>query len=160
MYKLPDKLVLDYNTWRCGTKPENKLTSLGKGVTKLRNKDGYKCCLGQFIEQCGIYLKYRLNDLNYPKDYFCVIEGLTEQKSGGIHGFKYLIDTKFSIDCAAINDDKESTISQKVIKLITECSKINRKLYLKNFPQSILDEIHEYHIILNIEPVDNYVLAT
>jgi hypothetical protein len=39
----PKKLILDYSKWRCGDDGEFKV---GKGVTQLKNDEGFYCCLG------------------------------------------------------------------------------------------------------------------
>lgn len=46
----PEKLILDYSKWRCGS---DGPTGLGKGYTALLNDEGYGCCIGQWSIQCG-----------------------------------------------------------------------------------------------------------
>ena len=45
------KFTIDRATWRCGG---NGNRAHGAGETKLLNKEGFMCCLGQISEQLGV----------------------------------------------------------------------------------------------------------
>lgn len=50
--------VLDVSKWRCGG--DGKY-SCGTGITRLSNKHGYSCCLGQFALQKGVHEETLMN---------------------------------------------------------------------------------------------------
>lgn len=52
--RAPDTIyTLDLSKWRCGDNSPNDDCRLGDGETKMLNKHGFMCCLGQFAEQRG-----------------------------------------------------------------------------------------------------------
>lgn len=46
------KFVIDRTIWRCG-KGSDPRYNRGEGLTRLLNKEGYMCCLGQICKQIG-----------------------------------------------------------------------------------------------------------
>ncbi len=144
-YKLPKTLVLDYKKWRCGYCINDGITSHGSGFIELLNEEGYMCCLGQFSLQSGLS-KNKIKCKNTPADLSCEIDGLNYKKFNSRD--KDYSDTSLSKKCISINDNMH-TISQKVIDLIEVLSP--RKLKLKNFPKSILDELSEMGIKYVVE---------
>ena len=146
MYKLPQNLVLDYDKWRCGADSKEKENKLGKGHTYLLNRGGFECCLGQFGEQCGVPRKL-LRGRSYPSSIQnTIIQGLSRK-----HTDKFLFDesytrqddTSFAKSAVEINDDTDTTVATKVVKLAKLCKKYGRTLRLKNFPPNILREVRK-----------------
>lgn len=102
-------LILDESKWRCGAASPSKENKRGKGITKLENKEGYMCCLGQFCKQ-----------LTPKKDIldFCEPRELNVKISLLATGSRYNIDnTKFSNTAMSINDNEGTSVNQKVSKL-------------------------------------------
>lgn len=135
--KLPEDLTLDYKKWICGQPDDNdsvKVNCHGKGYTKLLNERGFQCCLGQFIEQAGCK-KLALRDKSYPRNIKSPIIGLNRKFSHSYTGFT---DTKLSIKAAGINDNKDTTITEKVIQLRKLFASKGYTIHLKNFPKKIL----------------------
>lgn len=44
-------LTIDRSTWRCGS---DGIHRRGHGITRLRNEQGFMCCLGHVASQCGV----------------------------------------------------------------------------------------------------------
>jgi len=138
--RLPKELVLDYSTWICGVPVNDNYTSKnskGKGKTRLLNYEGEMCCLGQFALQSGVKREDIL-DLAEPSEINEQIYGLGTIVSGA----RFIDNSKFSIKAMVINDDKKTTIAEKVKALKRLCGHFKRKLTLKNFPKSILEEVN------------------
>lgn len=136
--KLPKVLVLNYDEWVCGypSSNPNRDNCNGLGNAKLLNYDGYKCCLDQFSEQAGC----KINTFQY---YPAALEEHITRLNKKVK-FDYgiqLRDTKLSTDAAAINDDTQTSIAEKVVKLRRLFGKIKRTIELKNFPTKIINEI-------------------
>jgi len=113
-------LTLDISKWRCGLDSDN---ALGKGPTKLLNKEGYMCCLGQFALQLG-YSELSIKNQGMPSD--------IGTKSDKDH---LLVDERgleFSIKAAAINDDEFTTPKQKIRQLKELCEKYGYTLQVVN----------------------------
>jgi hypothetical protein len=99
------EFVLDVSKWRSGGTGSEKL---GRGDTLLLNRQGYQCCVGQFLEQCGVpreHLKTvgtacsALRSTNKPPRstrFFAREVGL------------WFDDTRIAVKLYGINDDSES----------------------------------------------------
>lgn len=109
------KFTIDRSKWRCGG-PEDSLQtcrSHGKGITLLLNKEGFLCCLGQIALQMGLAQK-DIHDTSSPyKAWGCgdklVPLLVTDGKS---------INSTFSARAMGINDDVDTTLTEKEQKLI------------------------------------------
>lgn len=49
----PKTLILDRSNWRCGSQGNYPFRH-GDGLTSMLNEEGFRCCLGQFAQQCGV----------------------------------------------------------------------------------------------------------
>jgi len=107
----PKVLYLDLSVWRCGKDDENKPFSLGNGTTQLINENSEMCCLGQFNRQLGISSS-SIQSLASPADIDNMLSFLVDEENN---------NTLFSEDCIEINDDRETTIREKVEKLTDAC---------------------------------------
>ena len=105
--------TVDRSKWRCGGNPQsNKYlpNKVGKGVTELRNPQGYKCCLGFCAEQLGVDIPdfaAEPNELEC-KDENCLIKfeyGLVE-------------NSDLSEGAMSINDESTTSPQEKEVKLI------------------------------------------
>lgn len=52
--------ILDCQTWRCGRDYGGNF-QMGIGRTTLLNDEGFSCCVGQFMQQCGVPRENLLN---------------------------------------------------------------------------------------------------
>jgi hypothetical protein len=126
MKKLPQRLVLDCEKWRCGDNGEGTVNALGKGLTRLLNNEGYMCCLGQFAEQAGAD----------PEDLYCAMPceiGYCIQGLNKYDGYdREYEDTVISDKCSEVNDDPNTTIVQKIKKIRSILKRSGRTLIVKN----------------------------
>lgn len=105
-------LTLDYSKWRSGGGFKTSHNQLGIGPTALHNELGFQCCLGQFSLQLG---KCSIEDIlnkTMPDDLKKKIRLLN--KSIGDNNY---VNTIFSNKAVAINDDMDTTPSQKITLL-------------------------------------------
>lgn len=100
----PDKLILDYSTWRCGGDGPNKL---GTGIVALLNGDGCMCCLGQWSRQLDV-TDDELMDKGEPSELDTLIPLFVEDGKR---------NTGLAIEAIGINDDSETTPEYKIIEL-------------------------------------------
>jgi len=138
-------LILDYKKWRCGglyyTFLDYKENGLGDCKTRLynpitENSHNY-CCLGIFSSQLNPSIKRKdLVDRAYPCSLGCHIPLLTK----GSDNIGYM-DTGFSVKAVEINDDKNTTVPEKMKALRSLCSKYHYKLEFKNFPKKYMKEL-------------------
>lgn len=133
---LPKTLVLDYKKWICGNpnENENKNNCHGSGDTQLLNNLNYQCCLGQFCMQAGCTRK-EIKNFASPAGLNEVITGLTAKIGGSTR------NTLISEQAVNINDNRYTTIAQKVVRLRRLFSKRGYKIQLKNFPKTVLDQL-------------------
>lgn len=103
------KFYLDWSKWRCGGGQDGP-NKLGEGPTKLLNRQGYQCCLGQCEEQVGLQ-RHEIIDHFYP--WATGKENMFAYKDK--HNQLYL--TVISVRAATINDDSETTPEQKITLL-------------------------------------------
>ena len=139
------KLILDYNTWRCGgdstiTKYDDSSNSsfttiyntnkLGEGNTALLNDQGYMCCLGQFSPQLNSNVKMEyMEGLGEPHDLQLEIPLLTE-----LFHYDEMSDTKLSTDAININDDYITTPEEKIVLLKELFAKVDCEIEVINLP--------------------------
>jgi hypothetical protein len=107
----PKKLILDYSKWRCGCDGPN---AEGEGDTKLLNKEGFMCCIGQWSIQLGAYEDELLNR-DEPRDIDTFIP-LFSNKDFDFPRYG-LRTTELAEDCIEINDRKMTTPEQKITEL-------------------------------------------
>lgn len=133
------KFKLDYNVWICGRPLDNKHSKnnyLGVGHTELLNCQGYQCCLGQFCEQLGISKELLFRRMNPASVY-----GLSGGKSitfVKLDGLNRAYCNLLAISAIEINDNMDTTISQKVIALQKLFKEHGHEIELVNFPFLIL----------------------
>ncbi len=109
-------LILDEKTWRCGGEYTNLKNGRGKFSTpsQLINPQGRLCCLGQFSLQLNKSLKKKnLIDCNEPSDLNCEVKDLNQASWDA----EYFINTNLSQKAMNINDNTNTTITEKVKKL-------------------------------------------
>lgn len=106
------KLILDYSKWRAGGNlQEPTWKQLGIGNTELHNKEGFECCIGQFLLQCDATIE-DIQDVGEPLDlgrYFPPFN-----KTAGTTSF---VNSKLSNDLIRVNDDPFSTPEQKILEI-------------------------------------------
>jgi len=118
--KLPKTLYLDMTTWRCGGESQSEENTTGKGRTSLLNRDGYSCCLGQWIRQTDTTLDIFKRDC--PTDVpNCNIRTLIKNN----------VDTEFGQVCMKINDNQQTSIKEKITKLCQILKKYRRRLVVR-----------------------------
>ena len=59
------KFTIERSTWRCGCLNINLTRRNGEGLTKLLNREGFRCCLGSVCSQLGVP-DDKLLDIEYP----------------------------------------------------------------------------------------------
>lgn len=123
------KLILDYSTWRCGG---NDLNKLGIGDTCLINKEGFMCCLGQFSLQLSKVTKGEMLAEGEPSDLPMVIPDLSEFDDGSYYS------TVLSDDAIGINDNPNTTPSDKVKELKTLFSKSGYEIEVVSQPAEVV----------------------
>lgn len=112
----PEKLILDYSTWRCGEDGEH---SLGEGLTQLCNDDGFMCCLGQWSIQQGAS-KEEMIGKGEPNEINTLIPLFAEKIKYNSEAWEDEIKTtELAYDAIGINDDEKTTPEQK-IDLLTQ----------------------------------------
>lgn len=99
--------TLDIKTWRCGPTEGGTPFSMGKGNTRLKNKEGYMCCLGQFATQAGVTLTDPsfLNPIYLFTDYGQYDPNFVNED--GTH-------TRLTAECIQINDSHNLTVRERV----------------------------------------------
>ena len=101
--------VVDCDTWKCESFPN-------RGVTYLRNEDGYKCCLGFVCEQAGVKLGVGYAN---PRSL-----SLKDQEKVPFLVEEYAEKGQLTFDAIEINDDGGLKIETRTRKL--------RKLFKKH----------------------------
>lgn len=119
--------ILNVEKWRCGGFTGDAYTTLGKGETKLKNNEGYMCCLGQFISQIDPNLN--LTEMYEPCDLDILIEGLTQYFEPGDSS---VINTTFSAHAIEINDNPATSVRSKIKQLRKLCKEHGHTLKVKN----------------------------
>ena len=104
------KVTIDRSKWRTGDEGPH---ATGKGETKLRNDQGYKCCLG-FICRT-IQPRTKITNCSYPYTTGVAVPLLTKPKPyyKGLE-YEYAFQhSDLSREAAAINDKDGTTLRQK-----------------------------------------------
>lgn len=101
------KLVLDYSKWRSGLEGYNKL---GKGETRLKNEQGFMCCLGQWCEQIG-GPEINLMNITTPTNLNVLVDPFNYRDGIGFSS------SRLSIKAMQINDDVRTKPDGKIIEL-------------------------------------------
>lgn len=110
------QLILDYSKWRCGGIKIYK-NSLGEGLTRLENNEGFQCCLGQFSLQLNNTIKNQdIINLGGPRFINKKIPLLSIKLKGDYK------NTMLAYKAININDSTVTTPAQKIKEL--------RKLFL------------------------------
>ena len=127
-------LTLNFKIWKCGD-DGGKNVAHGKGETRLLNKEGYMCCLGQFATQLNPQVKRcdmlgRCNPSNVSK----VIPVLS--KKIGMATWN-IDDTKLTNSAIEINDDMNTSIKEKIKKLKSLFRKKGYKIKVTNLPKTL-----------------------
>ena len=103
--------TVDRSKWRCGgSTNEVSPNKVGKGVTMLKNPQGYKCCLGFCAEQLGIDIPDFAAE---PQELECEDENCLIRFEDGC-----IENSDLSEDAMSINDAEDTTPQEKEIKLI------------------------------------------
>lgn len=122
----PEKLILDYSTWRCGDKGDH---TLGDGDTALRNDQGFMCCLGQWSIQCGANVDELIgrgepSEIETPIHLFVIEQTHTDYDFDPVTGEEVLTaipdgktNTVLAIEAMSINDNSTTTPEEKIIAL-------------------------------------------
>lgn len=101
------KLVLDYSKWRCGLNSNNMV---GLGETRLKNIQGFMCCIGQWCEQAGVP-ETQLLDITTPTYLKYFVPPFNKQD-----GLSFSA-SRFSIQAMKINDNMNTTPKEKIERL-------------------------------------------
>ena len=123
-------LILDEKKWRCGEYSLNPENRRGKGRTRMKNYEGFECCLGQFSKQIDktIKNKHLLGYSNPARISFernKTITGLSVKRNGTFEL------TKLATEAMNINDDSCTSVEQKVKDLKRIFSKNGYKIVFK-----------------------------
>lgn len=120
------KLYLDLKKWVCG----GGKTKFGNGSSQLLNNENYMCCLGQF--SCQLEPKVELLDIGSPesvefenKDNFLLTK---DEEDDWVNYY----DSVLSSDCIDINDDSQTSVTEKIKLLKKRLKKNNIELQIKN----------------------------
>ena len=98
-------LILDEAKWRCGNNAD-EANRRGTGGTRLLNREGYMCCLGQFSKQLNKKVTDELLlDAGKPYEIYLHIP-LLLKKNG--------TNSDLSREAMKINDDTDTTVTEKV----------------------------------------------
>lgn len=124
------KLVLDYSKWRCGLNGETKV---GEGETRLKNAEGFMCCIGQWCEQVGVP-ETQLLDITTPTYFKYVVQPFNQRDGSGF------VSSRFSIQAMQINDNKITTPEEKIIALKELCHSYDIELEVINKPEINLQD--------------------
>lgn len=94
--------VIDRASWRCGGDGPH---ARGHGITRLRNHEGFKCCLGQVCEQCGILASAMLA-IATPGDLRAVLSPVDAEMIAHVATDKN-DDSDFAIAAMNLNDNED-----------------------------------------------------
>lgn len=125
-------LILNYRKWRCGR--DGKGNSHGQGSTRLLNSCGYMCCLGQFSPQLNPEItRENLLEGFSPEDLDKTIPGLTTKRG--------VINTYLSNQAIEINDDRHTTITEKIKSLKGLFKEHGYRIKVVNLPKAIVKDL-------------------
>lgn len=114
------EFIIDRNKWRCGSSLNKNARGLGH--TRLLNKEGFMCCLGQIslqIENVNIDRKGKPSNVCFSKENILVKV---------IYNNLGYIDTDLSINAMYINDNSYLTLKERERQLKELFLKHNIKL--------------------------------
>lgn len=104
------KIVIDRSKWRNGGNNEPPSPhACGIGFTKLRNAEGYQCCLGFICEQSTGHT----GECHYPAGLGILVPYLTEQHKQ----YRHYQDTQLTVEAICINDSENTTPQEKEVLL-------------------------------------------
>lgn len=109
-------ITIDYSTWRCGGYSESSENKHGKGLTCLRNGQGFMCCLGQASLQMHPNIKED-DILNTTVPNYCAaipLGPLIKELDSGRR-----INSDLTRSAMQINDNERTTVKEK-IRLLTQ----------------------------------------
>lgn len=109
MKKLTKVVKINRAKWRTGGHNEGQS---GEGETRLLNQEGYMCCLGFASHQIGKMAKETLEGAIMPSSLGRVISPLVKRSESG-----KCINTRFSNECAHLNDSNSITRKQREYRL-------------------------------------------
>lgn len=124
----PKKLTLDYATWRSGGNSKN---SVGQGPTLLLNKEGYMCCIGQWMLQCG-YKKEEIGGRGTPSS-LIVFGGMAEDSISELF-IEGRGNSSLTSSAIAINDSTDTLPLERIEKLRALLDKEGIELEVINLP--------------------------
>lgn len=136
------KFVIDCNKWICGNPhypvlPGDVNCRLGSGSTRMLNRFGYMCCLGQVCGQLG-FTEEQMMELGEPHEVFC--SGYKPQinflcEKGEEDGEEYFINSAFSVKAMEINDATTTTVREKIDLLTAHFKEAGHELEFINIPE-------------------------
>jgi hypothetical protein len=126
------EFTLDYKTWRSGGDDSNP-NALGEGLTRLRNKHGYMCCLGQYCIQAGVSPN-ELTGQAEPGDLGLEVPGINYARGFDTEIF---YNTSFAREAMNINDDENRTPEERLTALKELFEKHGIKFQVINLPKGI-----------------------
>lgn len=123
------EVVIDRKRWRTGA--EGKYAT-GKGITRLRNETGYKCCLGFIVK--AVCPRTTITGRLTPEDTEKAIPGLSQQ--GTDESYVYFSNTELAAKAMEINDDGDTSPKEKE-KLLRELFKptVYRLKFVGKYPE-------------------------
>jgi hypothetical protein len=118
------RLFLDLSKWRCGGEGDSSC-KLGIGDVKLKNYDGYDCCLGLFTPQLNKKIDSGvLIDVAEPYE--------IKEKIPFLNIPSEECNTKLADRCININDNPISTIKEKIELLKKAWKPKGYDIFVKN----------------------------
>lgn len=124
-------ITVDCNTWICGGDSELESNKLGKGDTMLLNSENCMCCLGFACFQLDSSLKdFDLLNVADPSSVGKDIPFLSyfEEEDGTYY------ETVLSRDAIAINDNKGTSVYEKMAQLTYLFKEHGLNLEFDNIP--------------------------
>ena len=126
--------TIDMKTWRCGVNSHHRL---GIGSTKMINKEGYKCCLGQFVgwkndeDITGAHIT--------PADVAIKVDRIYDPLFVQ-YRFNNYIDTALSQSLMQINDCEDTTYLEKLIEISNKLNEYDATLKIVNYLDFFTEE--------------------
>jgi hypothetical protein len=137
--------TLDVARWNCGIPKNNDepKNCHGAGRTKLLNAEGFSDAVGLFCAQLGA-TEAELRDQMYPSKLSGDKYSAFRTPTGGI--------TKLTEKINTINDDKGTTVAEKIGKLRGVLSKWKYLLLVENVPADVAAELDPSIIVIDKTP--------
>lgn len=135
--------ILDVATWRCGGHGSNQL---GSGICSMTNARGYSCCLGQFANASLAELYPDFRYVTADSDSFGVTSNPSDVAyqllSAGlnpIYDSSFVVkeqyefeNTRLAYELMKINDDSETTPSEKIDSIRVLLAEHGQTLEVRN----------------------------